>query len=269
MRCLVRRADPGAAALWMATIALAVVSLPSSVWAGEPGADKIVENALEKNSLEFDAGRAEMSLVVEGRNGDKSDRSMVVKSAKIDGAVRTLIELTAPEELKGQAFLFAENDEGDDDVWMYVPAFEVTRRIEGSKKQGAFLGSHFTYNDLESRDVQQASYEKHDDSEIGDTEDLVVDAHPKSESDSEYGKVLVYVRKEDYVPLKFKFFEDSDELMKTLFVEKLDETDSGRTYIKQMQMRSQKGGFTRITLESLDTEADFPDAMFSKDQLGK
>ncbi|MFB6351066.1 MAG: outer membrane lipoprotein-sorting protein, partial [Bradymonadaceae bacterium] len=97
------------------------------------------------NSLEFESGRAEVRLVIEDRNGDRSTRQMQIESKTIDGQVRTLIELTGPEELKGQSFLFAENDGGGDDVWMYVPAFEVTRRIEGSKKQGAFLGSHFTY----------------------------------------------------------------------------------------------------------------------------
>jgi len=251
----------------LAGLSLVAVA-PDSVSA-EESAEKIVEQALETNSLEFESGRAEVRLTIGDRNGDRSEREMTIASNEIDGAVRTLIELTGPEELKGQSFLFAENEGGGDDVWMYVPAFEVTRRIEGNKKQGAFLGSHFTYNDLESRDVARAEYTKRGSSTIGDNEVHVIEARPTSGADSEYGKVITYIRKSDKVPLKFKFYDESDELLKTLFVEKLDDNDDGETYIKQMQMRSEKGGYTRIVVDSITSGVEIPDAKFTKDQLGK
>lgn len=251
-------------------VAASLVSISVPAFAGDDDdAADIVEKALERNSLEFDSGKAVMHLVIEDQNGDRSNRSMEVNTKEIDGRLRTLIELTAPDEIKGQSFLFAENEKGQDDVWMFVPAFKVTRRIEGNKKNGAFLGSHFTYNDLESRDVEQASYDKKDDDKIGEHPVHVIESTPKASVESEYGKVVVYVRKKDDVPLKFKFYDDSGDLLKTLFVEKLDETGSGKKYIKQMQMRSEKGGYTRIEIESIDTDAEFPDAKFSKEQLGK
>ena len=236
---------------------------------GEEGPSEIVERAMEKNSMEFDSGTARMKLVVEDRNGDRSEREMTVKSRQIDGAVRTLVELTNPEELKGQAFLFAENEEGADDVWMYVPAFSVTRRIEGSKKQGAFLGSHFTYSDLESRDVQQADYEREEDDKIGGHEVFVIEATPDKSVESEYGEVELFIRKSDYVPLRLRFYDDDGEKVKTLFTRKVDETDEGTTYIKQMEMHSQKGGYTRLTIEGLNPGAEVPASAFNKDQLGK
>ncbi len=246
------------------------VAGPGTVGAQESDeAGKIVERALEQNSLEFESGRAEMKLDIEDRDGDRSEREMVLESKAIDGDVRTRIRLTGPQELKGQAFLFVENDGGGDDVWMYVPAFEVTRRIEGSKKQGSFLGSHFTYNDLESRDIADADYEKIGEETIGDDPVHVIRAEPNESAESEYGKIVAYIRKSDDAPLKFKFYDDSDELLKTLFTEKLGETDDGETYVKQMQMRSEKGGYTRIVIESLESGVDTPDSAFTKDQLGK
>ena len=235
----------------------------------EASAETIVERALEKNSMEFDSGSAQMTLLIEDRNGDRSEREMVVKSREIDGAVRTLVELTNPEELKGQSFLFAESDEGADDVWMYVPAFSVTRRIEGSKKQGAFLGSHFTYSDLESRDVERADYERKEDGTVGDNEVYVIEATPEESVESEYGRVELFIRKSDHVPLRFRFYDEEDEKVKTLFVRKLDETDEGRTYIKQMEMHAEKGGYTRLTIEGMNPGAEVPASAFNKDQLGK
>ncbi len=252
----------------VALVGLVVGPAGADAQGGEsPG--EIVERALEQNSLEFESGRAELTLTVVDRNGDRSEREMTVVSKKIDGKTRTRIELTAPDELKGQSFLFVENDDGGDDVWMYVPAFDVTRRIEGSKKQGAFLGSHFTYNDLESRDVADADYEDAGDERIGEHPVHVLEATPRGSADSEYGRVVVYVRKSDDAPLKFKFYDDSDDLLKTLFTEKIGENDEGGKYVEQMQMRSEKGGYTRIVVESLESGADLPDSAFTKGQLGK
>jgi outer membrane lipoprotein-sorting protein len=246
------------------------VAEPGRAGAQESGdAGEIIERALEQNSLEFESGRAEMKLNIEDRDGDRSERKMVLESKALGGGARTRIELTGPEELKGQAFLFVENEGGSDDVWMYVPAFEVTRRVEGSKKQGSFLGSHFTYNDLESRDIADADYEKIADESIGDDPVHVIRAEPNESAESEYGRIVAYIRKSDDAPLKFKFYDDSDELLKTLFTEKLGETEDGGTYVKQMQMRSEKGGYTRIVIESLESGADTPDSAFTRDQLGK
>jgi outer membrane lipoprotein-sorting protein len=254
-------------------ILVGLVSLSGSASAQEKeeeaSAETIVERALQKNSMEFDSGTAQMTLRIEDRNGDRSERAMTVKSREIDGAVRTLVELTSPEELKGQSFLFAENDEGSDDVWMYVPAFSVTRRIEGSKKQGAFLGSHFTYSDLESRDVERAKYERKEDGTVGDNEVYVIEATPEESVASEYGKVELFIRKSDHVPLRFRFYDKEDEKVKTLFVRKLDETEEGRTYIKQMEMHAEQGGYTRLTIEGLNPGAEVPASAFNKDQLGK
>jgi outer membrane lipoprotein-sorting protein len=232
-------------------------------------AASIVEDALATNSLQFESARAEFKLTIEGDNGDTSERQMVVQSAEVDGAVRTRIELTAPPDVEGQAFLFAENESGADDVWMYVPAFSVTRRIEGSKKQGSFLGSHFTYNDLESRSIEAADYQKTGTDEIGGHEVWVIEATPRDEAESAYGTVVTHIRKKDRAPLKFEFLDEDDEPVKTLYVEKLATTDSGTTYIKQMRMQSDKGGYSRIAIESLETDADVPTSIFNKEQLGQ
>src|SRR5690606_3657659 len=116
---------------------------------------------------------------------------------------------------------FVENKEADDDVWMYVPAFKVTRRVEGSQKRGAFLGTHFTYADLETRDIKDGAYKRLPDETIGKIPVFVIEAVPGDPKQSDYGKVVVYVRKDDYIPLRVRFFDKNGNLDKTLFMEKL------------------------------------------------
>ncbi len=255
---------------WLLLVTLFV---PMSAFAGgtkgHKTAKEIIDAARDKNSLGFSAGEASLELIIEDKTGNRRVRALDVKSKKIDGATHTLVKLTAPKEVKGQAFLFAENKKGEDDVWMFVPAFKVTRRIEGSQKNGSFLGSHFTYADLESRQIHGAHYKRLKDAKIGKNAVYVIESSPKKGTDSDYAKVVSYIRKSDYMPLKMRFYDKDGEVTKTLFVEKLDKTKKGQSYVKQMTLRPKGGGFTTIKIDSLKSDADLPDALFSKNQLGK
>ncbi len=246
-----------------------ITCLSATAFADDKSAEEIIDATLEHNALGFQAGSAKLSLEIEDKAGNKRVRKLDVRSKKIDEATRTLAELTGPKEIKGQTFLFAENTDGEDDVWMYVPAFKVTRRIEGSQKNGSFLGSHFTYADLESRDVKEGNYERLDDDKIGKHEVYVVQTTPEEGSDSDYGKVVSYVRKSDSMPLRIRFFDKSGDEAKTLFVEKLDETDDGDTYVKKMTLRPKDGGYTTIEIASFKGGVELADSLFSKEQLGK
>lgn len=254
--------------LVLIVLAVALVAAPALA-EDNKSADQIIDEALEHNALGFQSGSANVALIIEDKAGSRRVRKLDVQSKDIDDATRTRVELTAPKEVKGQSFLFAENKSGEDDVWMYVPAFKVTRRIEGSQKSGSFLGSHFTYADLESRDVKEGKYKRLEDDKIGSHEVYVIESTPKKGSDSDYSKVVTYVRKSDYMPLKMRFYDKSGDEAKTLFVEKLDKTDGGESYVKQMTLRPETGGFTTIKINELDSDAEIADSAFSKGQLGK
>ncbi len=252
--------------IWVAIIFALAFALASPVAAEELTADEIVDKALDFNSLGFQSGQAQVTLTVENQGGDKKTRKLDLKSKKVDERMRTLVTLTAPKDVRGQAFLFAEQ-EAEDDVWMYLPAFKIVRRIEGGQKDGSFLGSHFTYADLESRDTKEAAYKKLDDEKVGKHAVYVIEATPKKGSESDYSKVLMYIRKSDFIPLKTRFFK-GEKVDKTIFVEKLDKTESGKTYVKQMTLRPAAGGYTRMSLDAFD-DTELADSIFAKDQLGK
>jgi hypothetical protein len=250
-------------------LALPVAALAQD--AAKPSAQQIVDEMTSRQSaLGFDTGQAQLTLTIKDRAGDTRVRKLDVRSKKGEAGQRTLVRLLEPAEVKGQTFLFSQNKSGEDDIWMFVPAFKVTRRVEGSQKKGAFLGSHISFSDLESRDVTASSSVRLPDEVINKDEVFVVESTPKDASSSDYGKVITYVRKKDYIPLKVKFFaKDGKEELKTLFAQRLDTGANGKVYIKQMTIHAKQGGSTMIVLDSLDEAAELPDAIFSKDQLGK
>lgn len=234
-------------------------------------ADQIIDAMLDGNdSFGVGAGQAQLTLLIEDQRGDRRTRKLAVRSKKLGDAARTVVTLTAPSEVKGQAFLFAENLEGEDDVWMYLPAFGVTRRVEGSQKKGSFLGTHFTFADLESRDIKDSTHERLDDEKIGKTAVYVISSTPKDPSSSSYGKVTSYVRQSDSQILKVRFYDkDKKSVLKTIFVEKIAKSSDGKPYAKQMTLRSKAGGYTTLVIDGVDEKAEIPDALFTREAFGK
>jgi outer membrane lipoprotein-sorting protein len=257
--------------IWLVMMAfLAVTALAATAAADEElGADEIIERTVERNAMGFEAGRAQVVLTVFDRAGEQRERQLDVRSRRDDDRSRTLMSLTAPAEVRGQAFLFVENPDADDDMWMYLPAFEFTRRVEGRQRRSSFLGSHFTFADLESRDLRESEYTRRDDDEIGGHQVYVIEARPKNPQESDYQKVVAFVRKSDFIPLRVRFYDKSGDLEKTLFAEELADTDEDVTYIRRMSLHAEAGGYTRIEISGLDTEVELPDSLFDREEFGR
>lgn len=257
----------------MALMALLLVATPAlgqeSAEEEELGPDEIIERAVERNAVGFEAGHAQVVLTIFDRAGEERARHLDVRSKRSDDRSQTLMTLSDPAEVRGQAFLIVENPDGEDDMWMYLPAFEVTRRVEGGQRRSAFLGSHFTFADLESRDLRQADYERRDDDQIGEHDVYVIEARPTSPEESDYEKVVAFVRQSDFIPLRVRFYDKSGDLQKTLFAEEIDQTDDDTAYIRRMSLHAESGGNTRIEIQGLDTDVDLPDSLFDRQELGR
>lgn len=262
----------GAAGVFVAAL---LVAAPAGADDEPEDAEEIVEESLERNALGFESGRAQVELTVYDEDGERDERHLDVRSRQdeFDGERerrRTIMSLTDPAEVRGQAFLFVENIEGDDDMWMYVPAFEVTRRVEGDQRNSSFLGTHFTFADLESRHLREAEYDRQSDEEIGDYDVYVIEATPEDPRESEYERVVTYIRQDDYIPIRTRFFDRDGDLDKTLFTEKLGTTgEDDERYIERMTLRAESGGYTRVEITGLDPDVEIPESVFDREQLGR
>lgn len=242
-----------------------VLGLAGNVSAEET-AQAIIDAAVDKNATGFQTGVGQLTITTEDKGGDKKTRRLQVRSKRTDEGQRTLVKLLAPDEVKGQGFLFKEVKAGEDLVYWYLPAFGVTRRIAGEGKKGRFMGTHLTYSDLESRDVRDAKYKKLADEKIGKNEVYVIEATPNKSAESDYSKVIMYVRKSDKMPLKVKFFDRAGKENKVMFTEKID-SQGDKTYVKQMSVRAAAGGFTRLTVDAIDFDKSIPDVVFTPESL--
>jgi outer membrane lipoprotein-sorting protein len=124
-----------------------------------------------------------------------------------------LIRVTAPAKEAGTATLKVK-----DDVWNYLPRVDRTIRIPPSLMAGAWMGSHFTNDDLvkESRLVEDYDIALTFDGTQGGTKIWEFTLTPKPNAAVVWGKIVMTVRQADFMPLTEHYYDDAGKLARTI-----------------------------------------------------
>jgi len=245
----------------------ALVAAPAA--AQDLTADEIIDKALDQNGLGFHSGVVQMRLTVLDKDGKEDVKELLVKSKKGDNDnSKSQVTLLAPADAAGEAYLFLANKDREDEVYMFLPAFMETRKVSGTDKKGKFLGTHLTYRDLETRELQDGQATRLADEAIGPHDCYVIESIPKDLDDSDYAKVVTWVRKTDYMPLRVEFFDAKGNKVKRMFSDKISAKD-GTKYVKKLSIFPEGEGSTTVEVLDIDFNAELPDKTFSKDALGQ
>lgn len=161
-------------------------------------------------------GDFESRLVMRIRNGDSERvREMVVRGIESGDGERTRIILERPTDLAGTEFLSASGSEGERAQWIYLPAARRVRRIAGSQSDDAFLGSHFTYDDMTPPEVGGFEYRwVRDQDEDGRSVALVERARRSEGADG--SKQLLRIDRERAILLGVTFFDPDGQRVREL-----------------------------------------------------
>lgn len=252
-----------AAARTLSACALGVLLAASPAAASTPG--EIVKRSLDRMALRARGATMTMVMKLQEKGGSEQTRTMHARAQRIGEKTHSLMRFLAPSEVAGTAFLFIQAPGQTDQQYMYLPALRAVRRIAGRQRDGRFMGSDFSYADLEWRDLQEASYQAVADEAIGAHACHVIDSVPRGES--QYGRVRAWIRKGDLVPLRFKFFDKSSQLVKTLFVRAIKQVQ-GKPMVTELKMASASGHATVLQLQSISLRDDLPAHEVSLRALG-
>lgn len=231
-------------------------------------AKQIVNRMLQTQALGFQDGRAQVKMIIQSRRGNQRIRILDVKTKTKNGLKYSLATFLEPDDIAGTKFLSIQKKEGADLQYLYLPAQKQTRRIAGDAKRDQFLGTDFTYSDLEQRDIEDATYKRLEDEPHSGIACFHVVAYPRS-SESLYSKIEMWIDKQDLLPLKIYFYDRSGRHFKT-FIAQVVEPVSGKMTITKLLMKTlPKHTKTYIVLENLDRAVVYPDYIFDPANLSK
>jgi len=254
-------------------IVLSVVLGTSSAFAGE-SARSIMEKADARDDGTSLISTMQMTLI--DKKGKKRTRQLrtFAKDVNANTEYKTIFFLS-PSDVKNTAFLTYDysGDDKDDDQWMYLPALKKTKRIPASDKDAAFMGSDFSYSDMTDKELDDYTFKLLKEVTIkrksGNEKAWVIESTPVSQAvidETGYTKSILYVRKDNYVLTRAKFYLKKSKRIKYMDVRKLEEIN-GVWVAMTTTMTTKQGKRTLhktiLTNSNVEINQDISDDMFT------
>lgn len=235
------------------TLALALIAA-TPARAQTPTGREVMEAYKAQDRTEDTAIETRMTLI-NARGGTRERRVTMLTKTRDDGSQMQFIRFLAPADVEGTGFLAIEHLDRDDDNWLYLPALRKTRRIAGSDKQDRFVGTDFTYEDLDQEKLDAYAYEVIGSEATGGTEAWIVKAvptDPDKVKETAYSQRELWISKEHHLILQAKYYDKDGAYVKRLYADDIRQvagTDKWRAYRLTME-DVQKGGKTVLEIST-------------------
>lgn len=217
-----------------------------------------------------------MSITIVDRRGGEYRRELEVLSKRYGtDASRSIMFFHAPPQVQGIGFLQWIVPQEPDRQWLYLPALKRTRQISGGARTESFAGTDFSYEDLSiTADVLDWGEDKAAvvlagtetiDGHVSD----IIELAPTEAADVSYGKIRVWLGRDDQVVRKYEFLDRDGQLAKSLALRDIRDV-SGIPTAYQLEMRNDRtGSHTTVELTSLTYNAGLDDEVFTQRRLEK
>jgi outer membrane lipoprotein-sorting protein len=182
------------------------------------------------------------------------------------GEDKTLVRLLSPLKDKDTATLKSGND-----IYSYLPKTDRTIKLTSSMMMGSWMGSHFTNDDL----VKESRMEEDYDPSISyegnrDGMDIIeFTLVPRPEAAVVWGKIVAIVLAEDYMPLKYYYYDEEMNIARTMTFSRF-EMLGGKIRPKVMKVvpADKPDEYTELVYEELELNIRLEDHFFSISSLG-
>jgi outer membrane lipoprotein-sorting protein len=243
----------------MTTTRIALIALtllfPSLAEAAKPTAEELL--AAMDEVLQFDTRTSTATMqVIDARR----TRSYTMKTYA-RGQDEAAIVYLEPAREKGTKMLMKE-----DNLWLYMPRAERVQKISGHMLRQGMMGSDMSYEDLleaaDFEEMYQAELIGEEETAGRDCWKLEATARDRSVS---YPKRLIWIDKENMVPLRQELFALSGMLLKVWTMSEI-EMISGRPVATRMEISDQlkQGSRTLFLLEEVSFGVELEDEVFSR-----
>ena len=229
------------------------IAAPAAASAADPGAaGKAVFEKARDSDVGYGDSRAVVKMELRSSSGEVSLRQMEIEVLeRPDHGARSLIVFDNPPDVRGTKVLTHSEAQKEDEQWIYLPAFSRAKQISGSNKTSAFMGSEFTYEDINSIYVmvEKYSYRLLRDENLDGSSCSVVERIPLY-GGSGYSRQEVWVDDKDSYIRKVEYFDRSGADLKTLAIDTFSAYAGGHWRPARMTMTNHANG--RITVLTWD-----------------
>lgn len=165
-----------------------------------------------------DTSQATLSMEVTTRHYKRSMKMEVWSKGKS----HSLLVIRKPKKDRGIATLKAGKN-----IWNYLPKINRTTKIPASMMASAWMGSHFTNDDL----IKESHYEDDFDSSLtfeGERDGqpiYEVTSTPKPDAAIVWGKIVMEIRQNPLTPIKALYYDEEGVQIRVIYFDQLSVVD--------------------------------------------
>lgn len=224
-----------------------------------PDATQIIRNMEDVMRGESSFVEMTMTIVRPRYERDVSMRAWAM------GEDYSLILVTAPARDEGTTYLKRNNE-----IWNYVPTIDRTIKMPPSMMSQSWMGSDFTNDDLvrESSTVEDYDHRILREEVYQGRDVWVLELVPHPDAPIVWGKVLLWVTKEDTIQLRVENYDQRDELASTIELDQIMEFN-GRSIPSRMTLIPEDSPDQRtvIEYEEMDFNIDIDESFFTQSNM--
>lgn len=163
----------------------------------------------------------------------------------VNGTEQAFILIKAPAKERGVTFLKIGRE-----MWQYVPRINRTVKLPPSMMMQSWMGSGFTNDDLVRSSSLAEDYQhtllgmvETDEGEVWQ-----IELKTRPEAPVAWDRMLMWIRRGDDLPVKAEFFNERDELVRTMTYSDFREV-GGRTLPTRMELTEERFTDRKTILE--------------------
>ncbi len=220
---------------------------------------EIIQKSLDLLNGQSNQGEMEMTLV-----RPKYTRSISMKSWSL-GNEYFLIYITAPARDKGQVFLKRQND-----MWNWMPNISRMIKIPPSMMAQNWMGSDFTNDDLVKMNslVDDYQHTLAGEEEVEGFQCYKIELIPKPQAAVVWGKLTIWVAKDEYYQLKAEYYDEDFELVNRMEASEVKQFDDRKLPAKLVMTPINKSGQqTIMDYRTMDFNVGLNESFFSQQNM--
>ena len=210
--------------------------------------------------------------IVDGRANERL-RELTMKTVKREGGEdKTITVFHMPPEVRGTSFLQFAHRDRDAEQWLFLPALNRVRQISAQSKSESFMGTDFSYRDLELlSDVLEWTEEEAPShlagtEKIGDVEVALIDLTPKKK-DVGYQRIRIALAKSDLVIRRMEFYGSGEAPKKLLKLDDIRDVGGIPTAYTLEMVQPQAGSQTYVAVVDVKYNQGLDDDQFTSRAL--
>lgn len=213
------------------TLSALLASAPFAALADTLSAREIAEKSDQRYT--GDSSRADAQLILIDRKDRERVRDIRLYTLENEAVEKSISFFVSPTDVAGTTYMnFDYTDERDDDSWLYLPALKQVRRVAAGDKSGSFMGSDFTYSDINGINTDWYDYTLLEDNAMVDGHATwKIESTPKPEfkdkvsSETGYVKSHLWIRKDNFVQVQGQIWTERQGRIKYFSAQQVELID--------------------------------------------